>query len=281
MIRLLKSASRATVAALLLLVMFLMSCQSKMMYFPRPYDPAALSHLEIMKGRRLEYTTSQGPQVAFYLPPRAAGVSKPAYLWLVCGGNGSLALDYIDQPQTWDARFGYLFVDYPGYGLCSGSPNPHRIEENTVAAAEKLRKDLGWSEEEFRERTGVFGHSIGCAASLMAADKMKLQSAVLCAPFTSMTDMGRRVLGWPLCYLNMHRFDNVARLRTLEERGASVRMFHGTDDEVIPVEMSRKMQKLFPRMVRLTEVERGRHNDVVDLARQGTAEAMRELSGVR
>lgn len=277
--RLLKTATRVSVLGSLMLVALLLSCQSRMMYFPRPYDPAALSELELRKGQRLEFTTSQGPQVAFYLPPRADASSKPAFLWVVCGGNGSLALDYAEQPLTWDASFGYLFVDYPGYGLCSGKPTPHRIEENTVAAAAALRKHLGWSEEEFRQRAGVFGHSIGCAAALMAADKLQLKDAVLCSPFTSMTDMGRRVLGWPLCYLNMHRFDNVARLRVLEKRGGEVRIFHGTDDEVIPVAMSRKLQQLYPRTVRLTEVEGGRHNDVVTLAKEGTAEAMRELAG--
>ena len=48
------------------------------------------------------------------------------------GGNGSVALDYAGEPRHWDPRFGYLFIDYPGYGLCEWHPNPSRMEENIV-----------------------------------------------------------------------------------------------------------------------------------------------------
>lgn len=279
--RLLRIAARTLAWSSLSLVVLLLSCQSRLIYHPRPYDRSTLWDLEQRQGRRVEFTTSQGAQTAFYLPPRGQAGAAPAFLWIVCGGNGSLALDYAGEPLRWDERFGYLFVDYPGYGLCKGTPNPKSIEENVVGAAETLRRELGWSEAEFCGRTAAFGHSIGCAAALMGADTMHLRGAVLCAPFTTMTDMGRRVLGWPLCYLNLHRFDNVARLRVLHERGTPVRLFHGTQDEVIPVGMSRTMAAHFTRTVELNEVTEGHHNDVVQLARESIGTAMLELSGKR
>jgi pimeloyl-ACP methyl ester carboxylesterase len=141
--------------------------------------------------------------------------------------------------------------------------------------------ELGWSEERLRQRVGVFGHSIGCAAVLMAAERLGLECAVLCSPFTTLTEMGRRVVGWPLCHLNMHRFDNVSRLRALDARGARVRIFHGADDEIVPVAMSRKLHSLFPRTVSFTEVPDGRHNDVIMHARDDLGAAMVELSGLR
>lgn len=278
--RLLKIAARTLAFCSLALVLLLLSCQSRLIYYPRPYGKASLWDLEHRGGRKVEFTTSQGPQVAFYLPPRANPASTPAFLWIVSGGNGSLALDYSGEPMYWDARFGYLFVDYPGYGLCAGKPNPERIEENMMAAAEAMRKELGWSEAEFRDRTGVFGHSIGCAAALMGADDLQLKRVVLCAPFTTMTEMGRITLGWPLCHLNMHRFDNVARLNALNARGAQVRIFHGTADGLIPIRMARELRERFPGTVQLTEVEAG-HNDVVMFSRENVGAAMRELSGLR
>src|SRR5215207_7641688 len=125
--RLLKAAGRVVAVTLLLVVLLLVSCQDRLIYFPRPYGKASLWDLEQRKGQQIEYATSQGKQVAFYLPPRAEGLKAPAYVWIVCGGNGSLALDYSGEPMHWDARFGYLFVDYPGYGLCAGKPTPSRI----------------------------------------------------------------------------------------------------------------------------------------------------------
>lgn len=178
----------------------------------------------------------------------------------------------------WDGRFGYLFIDYPGYGLSEGSPDPGSIGDSAVAAVEALRPLLGWSVEQLRERTGVFGHSIGCAAGLIAAEALQLRRAALCAPFTTMTEMARKLFGWPLCELNLHRFDNVARLRSLERLGARVCIFHGTEDEVIPTAMSRSLAAQFPGTVRLTELPGVRHNDVVMAAAGHAGDAMRELS---
>jgi pimeloyl-ACP methyl ester carboxylesterase len=115
----------------------------------------------------------------------------------------------------------------------------------------------------------------------MVAEDLQLRVAVLCAPFTTMTGMARRVVGWPLCHLNLHRFDNVARLRSLDARGASVRVFHGSDDEVIPVAMGRELHALFPRTISFTEVPDSRHNDIIMRARDDLGDAMGELSGMR
>ncbi len=275
----LKSVGRMAAVAALTSVVFLLSCQSKIIYYPRPYDAAQLKDLDASGGRKLEYTTSQGKQTAFYLPPATGASEPPSFVWFIFGGNGSLSLDYADQPRQWERKFAYVFVDYPGYGLCEGKPNPDRIKENAKATAEAVRKELGWSEAELRERSGVFGHSIGCAAALIMADSQELKRAVLCAPFTSMTDMGRIVLGWPLCYLNMHRFDNVARLDSMAKRGgAQVRIFHGRHDEVIPVRMAHTLRDLFPGMVKYTEMPASHHNDVVVDAQAQIGQAIRELA---
>ncbi|RBP39606.1 hypothetical protein DES53_10933 [Roseimicrobium gellanilyticum] len=281
MIKALKSLGRMLTIALLTCVVFLLSCQSKIIYYPRPYDTTQVEVFEAEGGKKLEYTTSQGKQTAFYLPPEGIVGTKqaPPFVWFIYGGNGSLSLDYADQPPFWDRKLGYVFVDYPGYGLCQGKPNPKRIQENAVAVAEKMRAEFGWTEEEFRAHSGVFGHSIGCAAALIMADSVHLHRAVLCAPFTSLTDMGRHVLGWPLCYINMHRFDNVARLDSITSRGnAEVRIFHGTHDEVIPVRMSHVLRDRFPKEVRYVEMNKSHHNDVVEHAREEIGQAIRELS---
>lgn len=276
--KLLKLAGRGLGWLLVVAMVSLLSLQSRLIYFPRPYHQDALQDLERRHGRRIEFTTAQGRQTAFYLPPREDARKAPAFLWLVFGGNGSLSLDYAGPPYVWDGRFGYLFVDYPGYGLCEGSPDPESIRETAVGAVEALRPLLGWDVTQLRERTGVIGHSLGCAAGLVAAEALQLRRAVLCAPFTTMTEMARKLFGWPLCELNLHRFDNMARLRSLERLGARVHLFHGTDDEVIPVAMSRRLSAEFPGMVRLTELPGVRHNDVVMAAAGHAGDVMREFS---
>ena len=259
-------------------VIFLLSCQSKLMYFPRSYSSAALNQLAGRKGHALTYQTGQGMQKAYYLPPRA-GAEADAPLWLCFAGNGSLALDWLDLIEGWDDRFAYLLVDYPSYGECSGKPTPANIRENGAAAFSALAQHLKTDEASLQARSHVLGHSLGAAAGLLAAEKLGLKRAVLIAPFTTMTDMARKIIGWPLCHLNCHRFDNRATLSAVAagER-ALVIIFHGTEDEVIPVAMGRELAAAHPSAVRFNELPAIHHNDILFRRAGEIGAAMREVA---
>jgi uncharacterized protein len=260
-------------------VIFLLSCQSKLIYYPNPYRAEHETLLRTAKGERLRYTTSQGGQTAFYIPARKPGTGLPQILWLCFAGNGSLALDWVPFTEEWDDRFAYLLVDYPSYGECEGKPTPERIRESGKAAVEALTKHLHCSQVELQPRLAVLGHSLGCAAALMAADDLDVRRGVLLSPFTTMTEMGRIVLGWPLCHLNLHRFDNRRTLSHVVSRaGARMVIFHGAEDEVIPVRMGRELAAAHPQTVTFHEVRGGQHNDLLDLVSPQVGQAMAEVT---
>lgn len=257
------TASLFRILLLLLLtpVLLLLGCQSRLIYYPRPYDEAYREMLREHQGVALKYHTAQGSQTAHYIPARKPG--KQPEIWLCFGGNGTVALDWLSYLSTWNPEFAYLLVDYPGYGDCKGSPTPGRIRESSRAAFAALAKHLNQPEEKLQPHLGVLAHSIGCAAGLMAANDLGVQKLVLVAPFTTMTDMGKRVLGWPLCYVNLHRFDNRKQLAHAVKRGARVEIFHGTADEIIPVTMSQELAAPHPQQVKLHEAEGWDHNHIL------------------
>lgn len=260
-------------------VIFLLGCQSKLIYYPNAYRAEHEAELRSAKGERLRFVTAQGKQTAFYIPPRSAATGLPQTVWLCFAGNGSLALDWLHVIDEWDDRFAYLLVDYPSYGECEGSPTPERIRASSQTAVAALAGHLKTTQAELRPRMAVLGHSLGCAAALMAADDLDVRRGVLMSPFTSMTDMGRIVLGWPLCYLNLHRFDNRTTLGHVASRaGARFVIFHGGDDEVIPVRMGRELAAAHPQAVTLHEVPGGRHNDLLDLVSPQIGRAMAEVT---
>jgi pimeloyl-ACP methyl ester carboxylesterase len=202
----------------------------------------------------------------------------PRTIWLGFGGNGSLALDWLHFTGEWDEGFAYLLIDYPSYGDCEGNPSPGRIRETSKAAFEALMRHLQATAADLKPRLAVLGHSLGAAAALMAAEDLDLRRGVLLSPFTSMTDMGRIVLGWPLCHLNLHRFDNRKALRRIAAReGAKFIIFHGAADEVIPVGMGRDLAAAHPGTVLLHEVPRAHHNDILSLVRGQIGQAMQAL----
>jgi uncharacterized protein len=257
-------------------VLFLLGYQSRLIYYPKPYGERDMAALRKAGGRQLDYRTKQGKQAAFYIPP-LTGTKDPTHrIWLCFAGNGSLALDWLFALDGWDRKCGYLFIDYPQYGFCEGKPNPVSIRESSVAAVKRLAEDLQVSVEDLKSRLSVIGHSIGCAAALMIADDLAVKRAVLISPFTTMTEMGRQVLGWPLCYLNLHRFDNRGHLASVMKKGARVTIFHGMDDDNIPISMSRELAAAHPQAVKLIEVSGAEHNDIIDIAETQIAAEMKQ-----
>lgn len=247
---------------LLIPVLLLLGCQSRIIYYPQPYHEGNKRTLAKHKGERIEYVTAQGRQAAHYIPPKN-GEASPRVIWLCFAGNGSLALDWLAYLNEWDASFGYLLVDYPGYGDCAGKPNPKSIRESSQEAVTALAGHMKMTPEALRPRLAVLAHSIGCAAGLMAAEDQSVKRVILISPFTTMTEMGRRLLGWPLCYLNLHRFNNRATLARVCEQGGRVIIFHGTADEMIPVSMSRSLAVAHPKEVTLHEEAGQDHNYIV------------------
>lgn len=275
-----KRLLRLVAITILTPVVFLLGCQSRLIYHPNPYRTEYEEMLKEAKGERLTYETSQGGQTAFYIPPAQPGKDgRPQTVWLCFGGNGSLALDWLSVTSQWEDRFAYLLVDYPSYGDCQGAPTPGRIRESGKAAVAALARRLGIAPEALQPRLAVLGHSLGSAAALMAAEDLKISRGVLLSPFTSMTEMGRIVLGWPLCHLNLHRFDNTRTLkRAAAAEGARFVIFHGVEDEVIPVAMGRALAEAHPGKVTFQPVAGAHHNDLLALAARRVGQAMDETA---
>jgi pimeloyl-ACP methyl ester carboxylesterase len=267
---------KAACRVMLGVCVFLAACQSRLMYFPAPCRAEHRDALRAANGTALPFTTSQGKQTAFYIPPRDASAAEGAPIWVCCAGNGSLALDWLYFTPEWSPRFAYLLVDYPGYGDCEGSSRPDRIRENVLGAVTALSAHLKVPGQALKPRLRGLGHSLGSAAILMAATDLGMRQLVLIAPFTTMTDMARQVVGWPLCHLNHHRYDNRRNLARFVEAGGRARIFHGSDDEVIPVTMGRELAANHPGAVSFAEVAGAMHNDILSIAGSDIRAAMNE-----
>ena len=253
------------------------SCQSKLIYFPRPYAPGTTSEWrEKTAGKPIDFKTSQGKQRAFL----QGNLKSPRNLWIVCGGNGTVALDWSEWLERHAPKQdAWLLVDFPGYGDCEGSPSPSRIRETFRTGVPLAFREIGWPAKPDSNKLRFFGHSLGGAACLIAATEFGIQRGVLIAPFTSTMDMTRQVTGLPLGFLVWHRFDNSARLAELAARGpGEVIILHGTDDEVIPVSMSSTLAARQKEIVRLSEIPGGRHNTIQERSTEAVSAALLKVA---
>lgn len=258
------------------LVLIIASRQSKLLYFPRPYASGVTTEWAAKtQGKTFDFTTSQGKQRAFL----QGNLRSPRNLWIVCGGNGTVALDW----SEWIAKHApredaWLLVDFPGYGDCEGSPSPNRIRKSMRVVVPLAAEKIGWPRDPDSKHLRFFGHSLGGAASLIAATEFKIQRGVLLAPFTSTMDMAHVVVGLPVGPFVTHRFDNETRLAELAARGpGEVIILHGGDDEVIPVSMSHKLATGRKDVVRLTEIVGARHNTMQKQNAQDISKALEEI----
>ncbi len=234
-----------------------------MVYHPRPYGPEYARALPA-NGEEISYTLLFGKQTAFYVSPQNSGQS-PVRLWVAFCGNGSLALDWTTilagYPNSHDA---FLLVDYPGYGKCQGYATIASMRVSSDAALKTLTKRLALSEEEMESRLCTIGHSLGSAVAIDFGSRHRVQRVVAIAPFTTLREEAARVISSPLSHLLIESYDNRAGIAEIRKRNpeAKIAIFHGTNDEVIPVRMGCELAQKFP-IIDFFPVEGANHVSVL------------------
>jgi uncharacterized protein len=244
-----------------LLVLF----QHRFIYFPLRYSSAQLEEARTTGAQEVKFRTSQGNQVAFFWRKDDSEVALEN-LFLLFGGNSDVALAWMSLLRAFPApHSGYLLIDYPGYGICEGKPNPLTILENSERALQTLLEIKGW-------KCGpgslcLLGHSLGGAAALQFAAKNAVRKILIVSTFTSMDEMVRAQIRIPLGPLLRHRFDNVAALKAiLSKRDVpEICIFHGQADEIIPPKMGQALARLDPMRIKYFEIPGAHHNDIMQM----------------
>jgi pimeloyl-ACP methyl ester carboxylesterase len=256
---------RAALAICLLLfvaVSILYFRQHSMVYHPRPYDESYAYALP-SDGIEINYTVSGAKYCAYYLP---GGKPLPKRIWLAFCGNGSLALDWTsilrDYPWNGDA---FLLIDYPGYGKNGGYATIASTRASAEAALKALAERLNRSED--RLTLCAIGHSLGAAVALDFGARHKVERVVLIAPFTTLREEAATLVGGWISRLLIESYDNRANLTETRRRNPNmqVAIFHGTNDEVIPVRMGRELSRKFP-FAEFFAVEHADHVSVLNRA---------------
>jgi pimeloyl-ACP methyl ester carboxylesterase len=230
--------------------------QGYLIYHPRPYAPVVLTALPPHLVE-IAYDTAQGSQVAFYLPPHDSPTHAPEALWVLFHGNGSLALEWLEHlPRGLKTHTGFLLIDYPGYGKCTGRSSRDAIIASFEAALQTLQQRHPAVRPAVERSLNVLGYSLGAAAALELATRHPTQHIVLLAPFTSMRDIASHIVVWPITALLRERFDNLQALTTLARRPVppAVTLVHGDADEVVPVAMGRALAQSFPALITYHEL---------------------------
>ena len=166
-----------------------------------------------------------------------------------------------------DLGFSVLLISYRGYGRSEGNfPTEAQVYADAEAAWDYLVDQKGIQPGDIF----IYGHSLGGAVAInLAVSHPEAGGLIVEAAFTSIADMGRqhalyRLL--PIDLITHQRFDSISKIKRLK---MPVLIMHGTEDRVVPFEMSRQLYEKAPSPKRLKLILGGGHNNS---ARVGGAE---------
>ena len=155
------------------------------------------------------------------------------------------------------AGLGVCAVEYPGYGLARGQP----IDESSIYAAAEASLRFLIEGGVPRESIVLQGQSLGTGVAIEMARRGYGARLILISPYTSIVDMATLLMPFlPVRYLVRDRYESERKAAALALRALVI---HGTNDEVIPLRMGRRIAELL-RDAEFIAVPGGRHNDLFD-----------------
>lgn len=224
--------------------------QQRLLYFPdtRRTTPAE-ADLPNVTERELEM--ADGTRVLTWWSVAKPG--RPTLLYF--HGNGGSFVTRSERIRKYVAHgYGIVMMTYRGFGGSAGTPSEKANVADALEVYDAVRAS-GVSPSEIV----VYGESLGTGVAVQVAAQREVGGVILDAPYTSIVDLA--ALHYP--YLPA-RWLMTDRYETLQPAGrvtAPVLIVHGEADDVIPVEMSRRVADALKGPVKVATFPGAGHSD--------------------
>ena len=152
-----------------------------------------------------------------------------------------------------DYNYDLLIWDYRGYGKSTGEVTENNIFSDSEFIYQELKNKYG------EENIILYGRSIGCAPAAFLSSKFKPKAVILETPFYNLTELAKVHLPMIPSFLLQFKFENHQYLKKYQ---GPIYIVHGTDDEIIPLEHSKKLSNNLTTVKDFITIPRGRHNDL-------------------
>ena len=187
--------------------------------------------------------------------PRADAAARPTVLFFY--GNGDCiktSLWVFDAFRQLGANV--LIPEYVGYPMSGGKPSEAGVYATADAGYAYLlaRPDID------RRQIVIAGRSLGGAAAMDLAARKPVAGLATFSAFTSMAEMGRKVLPmFPTSLFLRSKFDNWQKIRDVQ---CPIFMAHGTHDSLVPFTMMARLVEQARQPVIEFPIEGADHNDI-------------------
>lgn len=223
--------------------------QKRLMYFPDREYRLRPSELRLTF-ETPEIRASDGVRLAAWFMPRE-GTTAAAIIFH--GNAGTMSDSLLTARVLHAAGYAVLTLDYRGYGESDGAPDERGFYADADAAWDFIVR-RGFPPEQIV----LYGRSLGGAVAIELASRRRPGALVADSTFTSMVEVGQREYPFlPVRLLCTQRFDSISRVGGI----TCPKLFlHGRDDELIPIEMARRLFAAAADPKEMIETE-GSHNN--------------------
>jgi|UniRef100_A0A7C5AMP4 fermentation-respiration switch protein FrsA (DUF1100 family) len=184
--------------------------------------------------------------------------SCPTLLWFH-GNAGNISHRLENLKLLWNLVGLQIFIfDYREYGKSEGRISREGTFKDSLAAYRYLTEIRGLPGEEII----FFGRSLGTALATDLAVRHPCRALILESPFTNSQDMARLYAPFLSDWRPKVPYDNVGKIGQVR---VPVMVIHGAQDEVIPVDMGRRVFEAAPEPKELYIIPGAHHNDTYEV----------------
>lgn len=151
-----------------------------------------------------------------------------------------------------------LITDYRGYGKNSGSISEESMNSDAELWLSYLLNEIKIP----RNEIVIYGRSIGTGVAIDLVSKNPDLNLFLETPFIDLFTLARNYYPFIQAWMLKFQFQNLAKLKNIRSK---IRIFHGTQDPIIPYSNSEIIFKKLKEQnqdVILFTISNGSHNDL-------------------
>jgi len=230
--------------------MFWEPSEKGIVFFPDPHligTPADFG----LEYEEVWFTTADGVKLNGWWVPRPGA---PVFLWFHGNaGNISHRLENI-KLLVEEVGVQVFIFDYREYGKSQGSISREGTFRDAAAAYQYLTEIRGVPGRDLI----LFGRSLGTALATDIALKGPSRALILESPFTNSQEMARLYAPFLFDWRPKVPYDNLGRIGYIT---VPVLIIHGINDEIIPVDMARRVFEAAPEPKELYIIPGAHHND--------------------
>ena len=211
-------------------VVVMYAAQRRFIYFPEPgrTSPAAAGVPDVSE--RIIATPDGEKVVAWY---GKAQRGQPTLLYFQ-GNGGTLELRSETISRYLARGRGMFMMSYRGFSGSTGAPSEAANVADAKLAYDTLIKD-GVSPDDII----LYGESLGTGVAIQVAREKMVAGVILDSPYTSILELASQYYPWlPVSLLLEDRYESIRYIRDVH---VPIFILHGEADDVVPVEMGRRL----------------------------------------